>query len=76
MGSGTVRAPGRSPHSFPIPERQDGDTVGDIIRIILLVVIPPIGVLFTVGFGLQFILNVLLTLFGGCFNLLLFAIYP
>ncbi len=47
-----------------IPERQDGDTVGDIIRIILLVVIPPIGVLFTVGFGLQFILNVVLTLFG------------
>jgi uncharacterized membrane protein YqaE (UPF0057 family) len=38
--------------------------VGDIIRIILLVVIPPIGVLFTVGFGLQFILNVVLTLFG------------
>ncbi len=26
--------------------------------------IPPIGVLFTVGFGLQFILNVVLTLFG------------
>ncbi len=37
--------------------------MGDIIRIILLVVIPPIGVLFTVGFGLQFILNVVLTLF-------------
>ncbi|WP_245239779.1 YqaE/Pmp3 family membrane protein [Methylobacterium variabile] len=38
--------------------------MGDLIRIILLVVIPPLGVLVTAGFGLQFILNVVLTLFG------------
>jgi uncharacterized membrane protein YqaE (UPF0057 family) len=56
--------PRRSQRSFSIPERQDGDTVGDLIRIILLVVIPPLGVLVTAGFGLQFILNVVLTLFG------------
>ncbi|GJD54077.1 hypothetical protein OPKNFCMD_6858 [Methylobacterium crusticola] len=38
--------------------------MGDLIRIILLVIIPPVGVLFTVGLGLQFFLNVLLTVFG------------
>ena len=70
MREGFYRHRGNSSGATPftaelsIPERQDGDTVGDIIRIILLVVIPPIGVLFTVGFGLQFILNVVLTLFG------------
>ncbi|MFE1599617.1 MULTISPECIES: YqaE/Pmp3 family membrane protein [Methylobacterium] len=38
--------------------------MGDLIRIILLVIIPPVGVLFTVGLGLQFFINVILTLFG------------
>ncbi|MFC2029207.1 YqaE/Pmp3 family membrane protein [Chloroflexota bacterium] len=36
----------------------------DILRIILSVIIPPLGVFLKVGFGLQFWLNVLLTLLG------------
>jgi uncharacterized membrane protein YqaE (UPF0057 family) len=38
--------------------------VGNLLRIILLVIIPPVGVLFTVGLGLQFWINLVLTLFG------------
>lgn len=36
----------------------------DLIRIILSVIIPPLGVFFQVGLGGQFWLNVLLTLLG------------
>lgn len=36
----------------------------DIIRIILSVIIPPVGVFLKVGFGLQFWLNILLTILG------------
>ena len=36
----------------------------DIIRIILSVIIPPVGVFMQVGLGLQFWLNILLTLLG------------
>jgi uncharacterized membrane protein YqaE (UPF0057 family) len=36
----------------------------DIIRIILSVIIPPIGVFLQVGLGLQFWLNIVLTLLG------------
>jgi uncharacterized membrane protein YqaE (UPF0057 family) len=36
----------------------------DIIRIILSVIIPPIGVFLQVGLGLHFWLNILLTLLG------------
>lgn len=36
----------------------------DIIRIILAIVLPPLGVLFQVGLGSHFWLNILLTLFG------------
>lgn len=36
----------------------------DILRIILSVIIPPVGVFMQVGFGGQFWLNVLLTLLG------------
>lgn len=36
----------------------------DIIRIILSVIIPPLGVFLQVGLGAQFWLNVLLTLLG------------
>lgn len=35
-----------------------------IIRIILAVLIPPVGVFLTVGFGLHFWLSILLTLLG------------
>ena len=36
----------------------------DIIRIIFSVIIPPVGVFLQVGLGLQFWLNILLTLLG------------
>lgn len=37
---------------------------GDVIRILLSVIIPPVGVFLEVGFGLHFWLNILLTLLG------------
>ncbi len=36
----------------------------DVIRIILSVIIPPVGVFMEVGFGMQFWINVVLTLLG------------
>ncbi|MDX1546202.1 MAG: YqaE/Pmp3 family membrane protein [Rhodothermales bacterium] len=36
----------------------------DIIRLILSVIIPPLGVFFQVGIGMHFWLNILLTLLG------------
>ena len=36
----------------------------DIVRIILSVIIPPVGVFLQVGFGLQFWVNILLTILG------------
>lgn len=36
----------------------------DLIRIILAILLPPLGVFLQVGLGLQFWLNILLTLLG------------
>ena len=36
----------------------------DLIRIILSILLPPLGVFLQVGIGLQFWLNILLTLLG------------
>lgn len=36
----------------------------DILRIILAVILPPLGVLLQVGLGLHFWLNILLTILG------------
>ncbi len=36
----------------------------DVVRILLAILVPPVGVFLTVGLGLQFWLNVLLTLLG------------
>ena len=36
----------------------------DVIRILLSIVLPPLGVFLTVGLGLQFWINVLLTILG------------
>jgi uncharacterized membrane protein YqaE (UPF0057 family) len=38
--------------------------MADLIRIVLSVLIPPLGVFLQVGFGLQFWLNIILTLLG------------
>lgn len=37
---------------------------GDILRILLSIILPPVGVFFEVGIGLHFWLNILLTLLG------------
>jgi uncharacterized membrane protein YqaE (UPF0057 family) len=37
---------------------------GDILRIILAIILPPIGVFMEVGLTTQFWINVILTLFG------------
>ncbi|WP_339736193.1 YqaE/Pmp3 family membrane protein [uncultured Gimesia sp.] len=39
-------------------------TIADILRIILAIILPPVGVLLQVGFGMHFWLNILLTLCG------------
>nr|WP_321443348.1 YqaE/Pmp3 family membrane protein [uncultured Cohaesibacter sp.] len=36
----------------------------DLIRIILSIIIPPLGVVLQVGFGKHFWINIILTLFG------------
>ena len=36
----------------------------DIVRVLLTIVLPPLGVFLQVGLGLQFWLNILLTLLG------------
>ncbi|MBJ6125197.1 YqaE/Pmp3 family membrane protein [Microvirga splendida] len=38
--------------------------MGNLLRIILAIVLPPVGVFFTVGLGGQFWLNILLTILG------------
>jgi uncharacterized membrane protein YqaE (UPF0057 family) len=44
--------------------RTPDSLLGDIFKIILAVILPPLGVLFEVGLGAQFWVNVLLTLLG------------
>ena len=36
----------------------------NIVRVILAILLPPVGVLLTVGLGLHFWINILLTIFG------------
>ena len=36
----------------------------NVLRIILAILLPPLGVFLTVGFGMHFWLNILLTIFG------------
>lgn len=36
----------------------------DFIRILLAIILPPLGVFFQVGFGLHFWINILLTILG------------
>lgn len=37
---------------------------GDVLKILLAILLPPVGVFLEVGIGLHFWLNILLTLFG------------
>ena len=49
-------------HGRPIDRRTA--TGGDVIRILLAILLPPLGVFLQVGIGLHFWLNILLTIFG------------
>jgi uncharacterized membrane protein YqaE (UPF0057 family) len=44
--------------------RKSDSTLGNIFRMILSLIIPPIGVFMEVGFSVQFFVNILLTLLG------------
>jgi uncharacterized membrane protein YqaE (UPF0057 family) len=51
--------------AFVMPARPSGDSAaGDLLRIVLAIILPPLGVFMEVGFGPQFWINVLLTLLG------------
>ncbi len=38
--------------------------MGDLLRVLLAILVPPLGVFLRVGLGLHFWLNILLTIFG------------
>ncbi len=40
------------------------ESTKDVIRILLAIVLPPVGVFMQVGIGIHFWLNILLTIFG------------
>ncbi len=48
----------------PAASGRNAEGKADILRILLAILLPPIGVFLQVGFGLHFWLNVILTLLG------------
>ena len=48
--------------AYPVDRRTA--TGGDVIRILLAILLPPLGVFLQVGLGLHFWLNILLTILG------------
>tara|TARA_R110000787_G_scaffold73456_2_gene163626 strand:- start:60474 stop:60665 length:192 start_codon:yes stop_codon:yes gene_type:complete len=44
--------------------RTSDSLLSDVLKIILAVILPPLGVFFEVGLGKHFWINVLLTIFG------------
>ena len=58
MNGKVANAPSRGRHHVP------GDTVSNLVRILLAIFLPPLAVLMTAGIGLQFLLNILLTILG------------
>ncbi len=50
--------------SYGRPVSRRTATGGDTIRILLAILLPPVGVFLQVGLGLHFWLNILLTLLG------------
>ena len=50
-------------HPVHHPARRERASV-DVLRVLLAIVLPPLGVFLQVGLGLQFWLNILLTLLG------------
>ena len=58
---GTVRSPVHRPAMYSTVRRKG---FMDILRLIFSILLPPLGVFLQVGFGGQFLLNILLTLLG------------
>lgn len=54
------------PHerSHTTPTGRTDGTGADVLRIILAILLPPLGVFFQVGFGMHFWINIVLTIFG------------
>ena len=48
---------------MPLARTKDS-LLGDLFKIILAIILPPLGVLLEVGLGLHFWLNILLTILG------------
>jgi uncharacterized membrane protein YqaE (UPF0057 family) len=48
---------------MPLARTQDS-MLGDLLKIILAVILPPLGVFFEVGLGKHFWINVILTILG------------
>lgn len=46
------------------PRRLPDETTADVVRILLAILLPPLGVFFEVGLGFHFWLNILLTILG------------
>lgn len=44
--------------------RTPDSTIGDLLKILLAVLLPPLGVFMEVGLGKHFWINLILTLFG------------
>ena len=49
---------------MPGPERNGDSLAGDLFRILLSILLPPLGVFLEVGLGKHFWLNVVLTILG------------
>ena len=47
-----------------LPTAAAVQTMSNLLRILLAILLPPVGVLFTVGLGWAFWINILLTLLG------------
>lgn len=53
----------RTEHRIERTRRTDS-FVGDLLKVVLAIVLPPLGVFFEVGLGKHFWINVVLTLLG------------
>lgn len=47
-----------------LTDQTQGVPIMDVIRVIVAIILPPLGVFLQVGLGGQFWINILLTLFG------------
>jgi uncharacterized membrane protein YqaE (UPF0057 family) len=59
-----VASPGENVMTNPQVSTQGERAGADILRVLLAIVLPPVGVFLQVGLGLHFWLNILLTLIG------------